>query len=383
MEHVHQKKCIQLKNFNDKRSVTNMCNYALLFVWLCCLSCSGGSSSSEPTGSLKVEVNWSDIDYYQCTQMGITTVVLEIFHYETSLFSSTYLLQPCQTTTITLDKVKIGSNLTLVINAKDSEKKIIYQGRAYGIRIDELIVNDGGTVHILPYDIPTMNFVSIPPGTVMMGSPETEIGRAEDEKQHLASLSKGFELQTTEVTQAQWESVMGFNTSAYYVCQNCPVENVSWYEVQEFIKQLNKNDTKHVYRLPTEAEWEYAARAGTQTAFANGEIVDENCNDPVLNEIGWFCGNALLESKPVAQKKPNAFGLYDMHGNVLEWCQDSYGEYPDGFEADPVGSTTGGEYKVVRGGHRLSPASHCRSAKRFNYKPDTKNLFLGFRLVRT
>ena len=138
-------------------------------------------------------------------------------------------------------------------------------------------------------------------------------------------------MQTTEVTQGQWRSVMGSNPSDFANCgNNCPVENVSWDDIQSFITAMNQRGDG-TYRLPTEAEWEYAARAGSTSAFANGGISVTDCSyDPNLDAMGWYCGNASSTTHSVGGKQPNAWGLYDMHGNVWEWCQDWYGGLSDG-----------------------------------------------------
>ena len=162
---------------------------------------------------------------------------------------------------------------------------------------------------------------------------------------------------------------------------DCPVEQVSWDECQEFIKRLNALD-EGTYRLPTEAEWEYAARAESNTAFALGDITSLFCDhDPILDELGWYCGNSERHPHPVAQKSPNACGLYDVHGNVCEWCQDWYGEYPTGPDTDPAGPRSGSK-RVIRGGSWFSSAKTCRSAARFSWAPKEKAPFIGFRLVR-
>ncbi len=245
-----------------------------------------------------------------------------------------------------------------------------------------------------------MSFKLIPAGTFMMGSPEDEPGRWDDETRHQVTLTKSFYMQTTEVTQGQWKAVMGSNPSYFSSCgDNCPVEQVSWDDVQGFIAALNRRG-EGTYRLPTEAEWEYAARAGSSTAFANGGItaVDYSCGyDPNLDAMGWYCGNSGVTysgcydasswggpscagTHPVAKKQANGWGLYDMHGNVWEWVQDWYDTYSTGSVTDPAGSNSG-SYRVERGGGWYSNARNCRSAKRSRYVPDYRNGLLGLRLL--
>jgi len=188
----------------------------------------------------------------------------------------------------------------------------------------------------------------------------------------------------TEVTQGQWKMVMGENPSYFKDCgDDCPVEQVSWDDCQEFITKLNQMEGTTKYRLPTEAEWEYAARAGSETAFANGVITETGCgHEPNLDQMGWYCGNSGNTTHPVAQKLPNAWGLYDMHGNVWEWCQDWYGSYPSISVLDPQGPDSGSR-RVIRGGSWDFYARYCRSADRdFNW-PDDSSSFIGFRLART
>ena len=245
-----------------------------------------------------------------------------------------------------------------------------------------------------------MEFVYIKPGTFMMGSPSSEPGRRSDEKQHQVTLTKGFYMQTTEVTQGQWRAIMGNNPSHFKNCgDDCPVEKVSWNDAQGFIRKLNQKEGTDKYRLPTEAEWEYAARAGSTTVFANGGISELKCGyDSNLDAMGWYCGNSGVTysgcydasrwggpkcagTHPVAKKQPNAWGLYDMHGNVWEWCQDWYGKnYPSGSVIDPTGRSSGSD-RVNRGGSWLSDARGCRSANRRRSKPGYRNRYLGFRLV--
>ncbi|MDA3790869.1 MAG: formylglycine-generating enzyme family protein [Desulfobacula sp.] len=220
-----------------------------------------------------------------------------------------------------------------------------------------------------------MEFKLINPGSFMMGSPRNEANRDDDEVQHKVTLTKSFYMQTTEVTQAQWYSVMGSNPSRFSNCGgDCPVEEVSWDDVQQFIINLNEKENTQKYRLPTEAEWEYASRAGASTAYCYGDSPDQ------LVYYGWFGKNSGGKTHPVAQKKVNKWGLYDMHGNVYEWCLDWNGNYPPGAEIDPKGPSSEGT-RVSRGGSWSSNARSCRSADRYGLTPDYRNYRLGFRLV--
>jgi len=215
-----------------------------------------------------------------------------------------------------------------------------------------------------------MRFVWISPGTFMMGSPASESGRESDEAQHQVILTKGFYMQTTEVTQGQWKAVMGSNPSHFKNCgDDCPVEDVSWNDCKEFIRRLNQKEGAGKYRLPTEAEWEYACRAGSAGAYAGD-----------LDSMGWYDRNSDERTHPAGQKKANAWGLYDMHGNVWEWCKDRYGDYPSGSVTDPKGPSSGA-YRVFRGGSWYLFSSFCRSAKRRYHSPDLREGLLGFRLA--
>ncbi len=178
-----------------------------------------------------------------------------------------------------------------------------------------------------------MEFVLIPPGSFQMGcSSESEDCASDEKPRHEVEISQAFLLGKYEVTQAQWEAVMGNNPS-WFEGAKYPVENVSWNDVQEFIAKLLEKEGVQ-YRLPTEAEWEYAARAGSRTAYCFGD--DKN----QLRNYAWYDREDGMH--PVGKKMPNAWGLYDMHGNVWEWVQDWYGGYSDGFERDPEGPRAGG-----------------------------------------
>ncbi len=227
-----------------------------------------------------------------------------------------------------------------------------------------------------------MTFRRIPAGTFMMGSPEDEPERSIYETLHQVTLTQDFYIQTTEVTQGQWKAVTEENPSYFSSCgDDCPVEQVSRDDVQSFISKLN-NMLEDTYRLPTEAEWEYAARAGTDTTFYFGQCLSTdkaNYNGSYRLE-GCFEGVYRGKTIQVASFTPNSWGMYDMHGNVWEWCYDRYEGYPSGAVTDPMGSKTG-SYRVFRGGGWNSYARDCRSAYRNYDWPNYRSNNLGFRLV--
>jgi formylglycine-generating enzyme required for sulfatase activity len=268
------------------------------------------------------------------------------------------------------------------------------------------------------------SYAQLRPGAFMMGSPEDEQYRAllkrrgfvddiaaRERPPHQVCITKPIQIGIYEVTQEQWEAVMQVNPSAFKG-PRLPVTNVSWYDVQEFIKSLQPLDEKHIYRLPTEAEWEYACRAGSSGDFSGQD--DES--NPRANEArsrtnqsqqnnavaaqaedaahkasltaylqvrAWFAVNSLDRPRGVGQLQPNAWGLYDIHGNVSEWCQDWFAPryYRDSPAEDPPGPPVG-TLKVNRGGHWQASAMLCRAATRSYDAPTERNQLIGFRLVR-
>ena len=226
-------------------------------------------------------------------------------------------------------------------------------------------------------------FILLPAGTFTMGSPSSEPGSDDGERpQHQVTLTQSFYMQQTEVTQAQWEAVMGSNPSGFSGCATCPVEQVSWDDAQDYIVQMNLRG-EGTYDLPTEAQWEYAYRAGSTTAFYNGAITETGSGyDPNLDAIGWYTYNSDSETHPVAQKTPNAWGLYDMSGNVWEWCQDWFSEsyYDSSPPTDPAGPSSG-SYRVIRGGSWYFGSQGCRAANRDAVSPGNRVNDIGFRLV--
>lgn len=223
-----------------------------------------------------------------------------------------------------------------------------------------------------------MTFVRIPAGTYTQGSPTTETGRDSDETQRQVTLTRDFLMQTTEVTQAQWKAVMGTNPAKHQEPANTarPVENVSYDDILTFISKLNAQ-TEQSYRLPTEAEWEYAARAGSQQAFTFGS------NPRFLTQYSWYTANESdpPSTQPVAQKTVNKFGLYDVHGNVAELVADFYAANRSSASAtDPTGPSNS-SLRLHKGGHFQSVESDLRLAGRQLIRPDTREGMVGFRLV--
>ncbi len=220
-----------------------------------------------------------------------------------------------------------------------------------------------------------MKFVYIPPGTFIMGSPPDETGREPDETPHRVTITKGFYIQATETTQAQWRRLSGYKVSTDgEPCENCPVVNLTFKHVQNFIDRLNRREGGGGYRLPTEAEWEYACRSGTGAAFSFGR------NPELIEEYAWYAENSDSRTHKVAQKKPNPAGLYDMHGNAAEMCLDWYGPYPDENVIDPAGPSKG-DARVLRGGSWFDRPENIRSGSRSSMKPGYKSVRVGFRLV--
>ena len=232
-----------------------------------------------------------------------------------------------------------------------------------------------------------IEMVLIPPGSFIMGcSASNAYGCQSDESPtHQVTLTNAFYLSRTEVTQAQWVAKMGSNPSGFQSASsavpasavpNRPVERVSWNDIQPFC-------TSNGLRLPTEAEWEYAYRAGTTTAFHGmpGYLNGTN-DDNQLGTIAWFNSNSGSQTRPVAGKAANGFGLYDMSGNVWEWCQDWYGTYASGAQTNPTGPSSGSG-RVLRGGSWGSNSVYCRASYRPYYTPGNRDNFIGFRVART
>lgn len=235
-----------------------------------------------------------------------------------------------------------------------------------------------------------LDLVWIGPGEFTMGSPTSERGRYKDETQHRVVLTKGYWLGKYEVTQGQWEAVMGSNPSRFKNAgRDAPVEQVSWDEAMRFSRKLTERERAagrlpngYVYSLPMEAQWEYACRAGTTTPFHYGSSLSSaQANFDGNHPYGGASkGRYLQTTVKVGSYAPNKWGLYDMHGNVWEWCYDWYGSYETGTVRDPAGLTTGSS-RVIRGGGWFDFARLCRSANRHGSTPGLRGNFLGFRLA--
>ncbi|HEU4870682.1 MAG TPA: formylglycine-generating enzyme family protein [Pyrinomonadaceae bacterium] len=272
----------------------------------------------------------------------------------------------------------IGSSLLDLLRNRDREKTIINEPT-----LPSPVTNSIG-----------LTLVYIPPGKFMMGSTN---GESDERPIHEVLIDRGFYLSRTEITQAQWRKIMG-NNPAQYKGDDHPVADVSWFQVQEFLIKLNNLGDGYFYRLPSESEWEYACRAGTTGDYAVDAL-----------ELGaWYANNSgrrpldsariwrtnkdnyaaeLLKNRntthPVAQKQPNKFGLYDMHGNVWEWCADYYHENYSGAPNNGNAWVTGGDMRerVTRGGSRGATPAECRSSKRNSSSPGNIGNDVGFRVV--
>jgi len=301
-------------------------------------------------------------------------------------------------------QTKTGEKLDAVwdIEADDAGESIILVNKGKKIRIllenlsdeDVQYVQEhrkGNTDEIPPGEKMTLTvngvdytFCWCPAGCFLMGSPETEENHQVGEKQQEVTLSHGFWMLETEVTQEMWKSLMAKNPS-FYKGDNLPVEKVSWNDCQEFVEKLNQETgipAGFKVSLPTEAQWEYACRAGTETPFSFGSQLNgdkANCDGryPYGTETSGPC---LARTAVVKSYDPNEWGLYDMYGNVREWCSGWYGEYQNDKVTDPAGPENG-TFRVERGGGWFDTPSYCRSASRIKHNPAIRNDFLGFRLA--
>jgi formylglycine-generating enzyme required for sulfatase activity len=234
----------------------------------------------------------------------------------------------------------------------------------------------------------------LPAGEFRMGTPPTELGREAQETLHRVRLTRSFYIGVTEVTQAQWRTVMGANPSHFSACglptvarsakegPECPVETVNFDEVLEFLAKLNALSTGG-FRLPTEAEWEYACRAGGTEPFGQRQTLGSNqSNVDGRFPYGEPVSRESTGTIPVARFEPNAWGLHDMSGNVWEWTEDWHCPYPDGDATDPVGRCES-QHRVIRGGSWKFDANSARCGLRYTHRPQDRGFSLGFRVART
>ena len=288
-------------------------------------------------GSQTVET-WTGLKILKNLAVGTYQITAEMNGFETKT----------QTVTITKDK-------TQAVELKlEKSKAISATGKTY--------TNSIG-----------MEFVLIPSGTFKMGSSN---GESDEKPIHSVTISEAFYMGKYEVTQKEWKAVMGDNPSSFKG-DKLPVEQVSWNDIQEFIKKLNQKEGGTKYRLPTEAEWEYAARAGSNSKWSFGD------NESQLGDYAWYGSNSNSQTHPVGQKKPNKYGLYDVHGNVWEWVQDWYDSnyYSSSPKTDSKGPSSGSG-RVSRGGSWGTYAEYARSALRDYGSPEYRDYNIGFRLVR-
>jgi formylglycine-generating enzyme required for sulfatase activity len=366
------------------------------------------SDRSNGTGSYTTELG--DIN---CNTAGISIVRFVFFNTADTLLVEDQF--PCGDHHMTVTDIPAGINRRVVVTAEDQTGEALLRGEEHNITIQANQETKGGDIEMTPISSghqddgtsPSnspdsfsndlgMTFNLIPTGTFMMGSPATELGRYDNEIRHEVTLTQDFYMQTTEVTQGQWLGVMEKNPSSFQNCGlDCPVENISWDDIQEFLTRINNQSADgYTYRLPTEAEWEYAARAGSDTAFCDGDITDPTGNDPILNTLGWYDENSdagyegcyertdgrCVGPQLVGAKNPNAWGLFDMYGNIDEWCSDWYGEYSSGSVTNPLGPSSGA-LRILRGGSWANSARNCRSAIRDRDFPNYRFNSIGFRLA--
>ncbi|MDA1277994.1 MAG: formylglycine-generating enzyme family protein [Verrucomicrobia bacterium] len=281
--------------------------------------------------------------------------------------------------------VPVGEPFLAQTELEERELDVVEVGRFF--QIQQL---DEPTAMFIPE-----GFVRIPAGTFTMGSPATEKERDSDETQHTVTLTKDFYMSKYEVTQREYLAVMGNNPSGFPSNLNRPVEQVSWNEAMSYCAKLTASEKAAgrlqagwEYRLPTEAEWEYACRAGTSTPFHYGnDLRSGMANFDGTREYAGGTGTVnnpngtfLERTTTVGSYAANAFGLYDMHGNVWEWCLDRYGDYPAGSVTDPKGPSSG-SFRVFRGGSWINYARGCQSADRNYGYPGGRNYVIGFRPV--
>jgi formylglycine-generating enzyme required for sulfatase activity len=329
-------------------------------------------------------VRFNDTASLSVEAIGETPLIYRWFK-DGRLLTDDFLITGSRTPFLRVKNVKAydeGDYQVEVSNAKGRKMSDRAKVQIY-FEPDPSVQKPADRVVSLPGDV-KLEMVGIPAGTFTMGSPANEVDRHPDEgPQTQVTISHGFWMGKYEVTQSEYLNVTGSNPSSFRGDVNRPVETVSWNDAISYCSKLTERErtagrlpSGYVYRLPTEAEWEYAARAGSVTRFSYGD-------DPgytKLNDYAWSLANSSNTTHPVGQKLANDWGLYDMTGNVREWCLDRYGTYPGGSVKDPRGPASG-SYRVYRGGSWLDFGWYCRSALRLIIYPDIRYDIIGFRVV--
>ena len=359
--------------------------YSILILPLWLWACGDSPNSAGRAGRIVLEVSYGEgskatevqaVDRMVATLAQRNTVVLEQdLQREGSQWKGEIVME-AGTYTVMVEAYKLAE-----VKWRGSTSVIVQPGKTNRAQIQIR------STEPLTVDLPggaSMEFVWIVLGTFRMGSPSSDPGRySEEEPQHEVTISRGGYLGKYEITQGQWESVMGTTpwSGQNYVQANPdhPAVYISWDDVQEFIGRLNEAAGEELYRLPTEAEWEYACRAGTTTRWSFGD------DEAQLEEYAWYYNNtwyaALQYAQPVGTKRPNPWGVYDMHGSVWEWCRDWWGAYASDCQVDPTGPATGSD-RVIRGGSFASATRYVRSAYRYRLSPSDRRYLLGARLLR-
>ncbi len=380
---VYEKKCLFMMHVKT----------VLLLIALLCITpgCTNDSSENdENTGTISFDLAFPGAVGQECSDLGIVEIRCNVYDGEQS--QSSYLTGEtfiCSNFSDSIANVSAGNDSLIVVTGKDSEGNNLYYGKVAEIMVTSGQTVDAGVIIMSLVNITNslgMSFVYIPPGTFMMGSPADETGHissgVNSEVQHQVTLTQGFYMQTAEVTQGQWKSVMGYNPSYFEsLGDDYPVETVSWSNAQAFIDAINAMG-EGTYRLPTEAEWEYSARAGTTTPFAFGTCLSTSQANYQGNHPYGDCqpGIKREQTTKVASLGKNVWGLYDMHGNVEEWCEDFLAGYPSRPLIDPAGPDSGVR-RVLRGGDWLNGEGACRSASRHGMAADWRWHYTGFRIV--
>lgn len=331
---------------------------------------------------------------------GATTSIPCMMEWTSTKACDSYRIQICTSPEFEKPLIDqdVNRSLEFILDTGLPENR--YYWRVSGTASDRTVWSESRAFNLVPR---SDHMVCIPAGRFLMGNVSGHPAGEEDETPvHEVVITRPFLMGRTEVTQAQYEAVMGNNPSSF-TGEDHPVEEISWGAAVAFCNALSILEgydtcytngsegticdfTANGYRLPTEAEWEYACRGGTGTDVYTGNLTSNECDplDPALDAAAWYCGNAKETTQPVASKMPNGYGLYDMHGNVWEWCWDRYDAhyYSESPLENPRGPATG-KTRVFRGGSYRNLAQSCRSAIRSNFYGGYRYSYYGFRVVRS